>query len=50
MAKKETDRQTPFQRFDDLARRIVSVPKKEVEDAQRVARATRSKPRKRSDS
>jgi hypothetical protein len=35
--------QTPFQRFEEFARRVISVPRAELEERERAHRANRKK-------
>jgi hypothetical protein len=39
--------QTPFQRFEEFARRVVSVPKKEIDEREREYRERRGNPDRR---
>jgi hypothetical protein len=38
--------QTPFQRFEEFARRVISVPKVEIDEREKAYRERRSKPQK----
>jgi hypothetical protein len=38
--------ETPFQRFEDFARRVISVPKSEIEQREREYQENRVRPKK----